>query len=463
MKSPRRFVLLLFPFLVSAAPAQQGSTTLSTTAEGYDVHSETRPAFEIKVRTLTDDERARLKVEWIGTESGHLEYMDQTVPQSKLWVPAKDGNRSYQIGVKGRLLLVSADGKTREPVTWLQPLRVIMACRPDAAPDWSQHHRSEDTVSGDTIVEKDGTFVAALDASDLRRVPGKEADFRAGLCLGTHKKKTITWTGAAPVLAQSLTKFSVKGPRPLSRIQKIINTSPLPAAGGFDPVALIRAVNELHALGKDKALAELRSFAKEARGFPTFEVRVPEDISTADKQCLFAIIMLLFEADSPKYPVPNPALGGPLPSPGAKDWPLWPLYPFVVEDDIPFCLAEGFVLAGMATPPETHIKWAEQHGRLRTKPLRPKTDPVTAATKILATPQGQRLFGKDCKAEHYHGILMHQALAALPGLLPPTKERGRFITSKNYDGDADWRDCQQKAAALDLRWDADAMKWVKGR
>ena len=72
-----------------------------------------------------------------------------------------------------------------------------------------------------------------------------------------------------------------------------------------------------------------------------------------------------------------------------------------------------------------------------------------------------RLFGADCK-EYEHGVLLRQAVAALPGLLPASSANYRFNSGKNYDGDADWLDCQRKAAALALKWDSDIMKWVPG-
>jgi hypothetical protein len=463
MKFPRVAVLLLLTAFIYSAGADK---KVELSADDYDSGSSssysgdihtitvTSKKFAGNVRRLQKEETARLRVEWESAGSGWLDHWDQAEPQTKLWEPAKKGEWSSQIGVRGRLLLASADGKTSEPVTWQQPVRVIVERRPDSTPDWSQHHTDSTTATGDTRVEPDGTFLAVFSAAELRRVPGKAVAFRTGLCLGTHEGRTIKWTGETPVLTQSLTKLSISGPPVLSRIQKLINAAPSPAGHNFDPAALIRAVNALHELGKDKALSELREFLKYA-GWGGFHERIPEDISTADSQCVFGIVMLLFESDSPQHPVPNPALGGPSPSPEQDDWNHWPLYPFALVNDVPFSLAQGFTLAGLPSQPISHIKWAEAHGKLRARPLHPASDPLAAAAKLLATPQGQRLFGTSFK-DHYYSLPINQALAAArPHIeLPQDGDKG-------FD-DKDWVNCQRQATELKLAWDAGALKWVCG-
>ena len=46
----------------------------------------------------------------------------------------------------------------------------------------------------------------------------------------------------------------------------------------------------------------------------------------------------------------------------------------------------------MPDQPERHVDWAEKHGQIRSKPLRPLDNPMIAAGRLVALPQTKRLY-----------------------------------------------------------------------
>lgn len=70
---------------------------------------------------------------------------------------------------------------------------------------------------------------------------------------------------------------------------------------------------------------------------------------------------------APAKPIRNPWFGAvSLPY---KTMPLsrWPKFPVAVEDDVPFVLAEGLMLAGRPEDPKAYIAHCRKHGKFRTK------------------------------------------------------------------------------------------------
>lgn len=212
----------------------------------------------------------------------------------------------------------------------------------------------------------------------------------------------------------------------------------------WNPVMLVRAVNHLHSLGKTKAIAELREFMKIAGDGWT--KRDPGDIETADYQCVFPIVRLLFEPQNASESVPWMRIGAMLPMPRGEDQSLWPLFPLAIQDDLPFILINGVTLGGYPQHPYVHVDWAEKNGRLRAKPLRPADDPIASVERLARLPQTRRLFNDDW---HY-ALLRRQAWEAIAHL----------VRVPVNDSDSAWEVHKKAAAKLKIRWDVDKQNYV---
>jgi len=142
---------------------------------------------------------------------------------------------------------------------------------------------------------------------------------------------------------------------------RLIDAAPLPFPIS-DPVALIRAVNHLHSMGKSDAIRVLRDYA--AKHYHGNDWR------------LEAIVPLLFAPiDFQEVLPPHPWF-----DPKQTSWCLQCL---VLEGDIPFNVFEGFTLGGYVEPTAPLVEWAARYGKLRENPLRPSADPWGAADRVF--------------------------------------------------------------------------------
>ncbi len=159
---------------------------------------------------------------------------------------------------------------------------------------------------------------------------------------------------------------------------KTVHNAPKVEGYSFNPLGLIRAVNTLHALGKEKALAVLRAYHKLCRG----------NRDAFDEQRIFLIVRVLFEHESGTMPRMN--IGGPDVSEEG-----WPLFPITLVDDVPFMVCNGYSLAGKAESPTVHIDYAETSCKLRATPLAPKSSPAVAAANLLNAHAGIKPYHRD--------------------------------------------------------------------
>jgi hypothetical protein len=131
------------------------------------------------------------------------------------------------------------------------------------------------------------------------------------------------------------------------------------------------------------------------------------------------------------------------------DKSLWPLYPLAIQDDVPFLLINGVLLAGYPQHPFSHLDWAEKHGKLRAQPLRPADDPIAAVDKLIAQPQIGRLCGSDTLKI----MLRYEAWQAIAHLV-------RVPMGGNDFNGAAWEERKKLAAKLKIRWDVDKQNYV---
>jgi hypothetical protein len=364
-------------------------------------------------------------------------------------------NESGMLAVKGRLFLESADGQSKKPISWVQGVRVILARAPDEHPDWHKRHGDKDSVWDNCITEKDASFQALFFVDRIRRPVGKTGSFQVAVSLGTKVGQTITWKNSVPVLPQTVDALEITGPALLSPTQRLINAVPSVNQLEFNPVPLIRAVNHLHGLGKEKAIAALRDFLTIAGDHP-FAQRDPENIDTSDRQCVFLIVRLLFQPATQGEVLPQIKIGAMSPRPDPMEEEQWPLYPLVLQDDIPFLIMSGVLLRGSAQRPEEHVDWAEKHGKLRNKPLCPADNPFQAVATLWSQPKAVKLFGgSDSKrpSEYCRTYLRMQGWRMVRELVGHKQPLFQEENGVRYDVDADWEELRRAASEIKIYWD----------
>jgi hypothetical protein len=396
-------------------------------------------------------ERKRLVVEWGKVSMGYIDYTGSLTRNDdrRTWKDDTSLRRDRRVSIRGRLLIESPDGKQRRPIDWMQGVRVIVSRLPDKKHDWSRRQEMHEAVWGDFVIREKGEFLATVSPGQVRRSVGRDSHFQVALALGDKAGADVTWRNTTPVLPQSVAMLTIPGPPPIGKTMQIINGAPSYSQNDFNPAKLVRAVNHLMPMGKEKAIRELWEFLKVARDTVNETVRHDEDIDTSDRTCVFLIVRLLFECAEPKDALPAIATIPFTPTPEDKDRKLWPLYPVHLQDDVPFFMVWGGALGGCPDQPERHIDWAEKHGRIRRKPLRPIDNPMEAASRLMALPQTSRLYWD---SPPYYGVIpLRQAWNIIEDA-DPKLPKPRPVRRANTWDEPDWDACIKGAAKLTIHW-----------
>jgi hypothetical protein len=208
----------------------------------------------------------------------------------------------------------------------------------------------------------------------------------------------------------------------------------------FDPLQLIRAVNALQPLGKDRALAAIGEYQRVAMPYPR-----------SGREGMFLVLRMLFDVPPDAGGWPPMLVGAPSgPQPGSPDDA--PRYPLLVCDDIPLLATSGYSLFGCAQDPRDHLDFFRDHGRLRDRSLTPTDRPFTCLDGAEA--RWPWLFtdhGPDCRR-----LLAKQVLTLVRSVhRPGLNDMGYPDT---YDG-WEWNSSGYPAAItaisrLVVRWDA---------
>ncbi|HLY12432.1 MAG TPA: hypothetical protein VKW04_24225 [Planctomycetota bacterium] len=230
---------------------------------------------------------------------------------------------------------------------------------------------------------------------------------------------------------------------------RALNRSPTakdPAS--FDPVLLVRAANALLELGPDEKAA-LKAYWDLARGLSFEEGR---------KRALDAFrilpVLQLHSAD----PSPFERGDGRIVDPGRA---AWPLYPMVLEQDLPFLVALGD--RRIETPEELSGRLGGTLA-LRHAPLAPTANPVEAVETLTASPRWQAL----ATAQHPRDTvelkrgIRRQALEAIAPVYHPPDDYAPKTCCED-PSDAAWREVVEQVRALNLHWDPQAQDFIRSR
>ena len=141
----------------------------------------------------------------------------------------------------------------------------------------------------------------------------------------------------------------------------------------LEPLALVRAVNALQPLGKDRALDVVDEY-----------LRVSSWLDDPGREGVFLVMRVLF--DVPPGGMPPMMVGGASPAPDPK---LWPRHPIVMIGDLPLKIVGGYSLAGAAERPEDDVAAFRKVGVIRAKQLAPSPASLDAVDAFFATPAGK--------------------------------------------------------------------------
>lgn len=239
----------------------------------------------------------------------------------------------------------------------------------------------------------------------------------------------------------------------LRNLLRLFNTAPGLEGNSYNPLPVIRIVNALQPLGKEKALAAISEYLRVSDEWSGF---------CGPRTGIFLVLRVLFDLPDNVDPREAGAFGGPNP-PNARDPHLLPRFPIAMVDDIPMMLVSGYLLAGRATPMEDVVDFYRVHGRIRSKQLVPSNAPLAALEHLANSSQwpyadpnlvdGGILSWDAREKEGEDGMLMEQLLRLVDSVyrLPVDLSGNRLPCGEPPE--PTWRKLVAAVSGLDIRWD----------
>jgi hypothetical protein len=208
----------------------------------------------------------------------------------------------------------------------------------------------------------------------------------------------------------------------------------------YNPRSVIRTVNALQPLGKEKALAAVAEYLRVSPG--SFDAHAVDG--------MFLVLRTLFEIPNPPGHMPV-MLVGQLSPRGPEDLTKIPRFPIYIQDDIPFLMVSGYSLFGQAEDPRKHLNYFREHGVIRSLPLVPPPDPSASIRRALDALSNNGI-GPDGAPEY--DMLFNQTLWLLDSVYEVEEIENVRFSDKMFGATSSER---EKAAAaisrLKLRWD----------
>jgi hypothetical protein len=244
---------------------------------------------------------------------------------------------------------------------------------------------------------------------------------------GTNGQAQYSYGGSGQPPSHDL--FSEEQLRSLLRV---IDTAP-GDVDPYDPLALIKVVNTLQPLGKEKALAAIDEY-----------LRVADEYSDA-RIGLFWVLRVLFDIPEGKGAMPSMIEGTPS--------PLLPRSPVWIGHDIPLLLT-SWLGGSVRNPVEEQVEYFRQNGLLRSEPLRPTDDPLSILDDVMNSWQStyKDVYGAK---DNERLRLIEQLLQLIDSVyrLPKDLEGYRLHYQKKQEVDARWETFVRDVSLLKIRWD----------
>ena len=229
---------------------------------------------------------------------------------------------------------------------------------------------------------------------------------------------------------------------PLFDAVAAIHRSPSAQQGlSFASVPLIRAVNLLQPLGKEKALQALWAYYRLVRK------ATPEEAHRygLDEYRILPILQLLFDG-MPGYRL------------GAGDVDVE--FPVVLVQDVPFLLVSGYMLAGR--PPDAADQLKRVPETLRSSPLSPKVTPLEAADELIRSPVWKTLKLGAGSEGRKRWQIRRQGLGAASAVfaLRPEETTNDCCVDPS---ETQWRAAVDRAKAAGIVWSPEIQDFILGR
>ena len=364
--------------------------------------------------------------------------------------PKRDALGNFCI-IGGQLTVPGENNAGNRPVDWLQGITVYMATTPDQKPDWSRGMNQADTVHSNAVLKQSGKFQLRIDLRKATQDRKLARTYQFGIALARHIDSTdtrqkIVWNSRAPAIPATIAMLHIPAAAELSHAIGLVNHASGWPFRNPDGTDLIRAVNALQQLGKDKAIAELEKYIELTSG-PDYH---------SESEIVFWIARVLFPPE-PGELLQRPAIGVFLDDRDAADSDKWPLNPMAVVNDIPFMLGHQISTSGRPAHPSSVIKFAKNHGILREKALAPTTDPLTAAEFLFADDKFKVL--DEYSRKEATRLIRSQALT-MAGI---ALQKGFLGPVSFYDelDDRNWKAVIAKTARRQISWDKKLEQFVK--
>lgn len=366
-------------------------------------------------------------VEEGGSELNPVELPSRTV-QERLrvrWFEPEIDQLGRSCTIAGELY----DPETELTITWRQPITVAIDRNEDKKGANSKLGDRECIERECIKTESSGKFRAIFDIRGIERDVGKAQVLSVYVAVGTQNvnvnEVTTRWSSEDPLLGLDQETLEIPANPKLDRIQFLLNE-----AGkhehSYQPAPIIRAINALHGLGKQKAVSAIEEHLK--------MLREGDQRSSGEDDHVFTILRVLFEPVDPttKFPVPrnfSASVDGEV----EKEWPLNPV---VLVAGIPFKYHRSMGGSGTPEIAASHLEFVKQSCVLRERPLKPTLNPIQAA-EVLCDSQKIRLLDRKYSRPEAIDAIREQAISMLP---------------KKYR-EQEWSSVRETAGKLILEWD----------
>jgi hypothetical protein len=237
----------------------------------------------------------------------------------------------------------------------------------------------------------------------------------------------------------------------LRDLLRLIDKAPEANGNFYNPRTIIRIVNRLQPLGKEKALAAICEYVRVASTWH----------SEARDSGLFLVLRVLFDVPADPGYLPPVIFGYPSPWGQPTDPKIMPRFPILLVDDVPLLLVEGYHLGGAPEPVETHVEYFRKKGRLRAIPLVPTNQPLAILDHL---PAAVEKFIADSKSEDVKDRILRDQLLRL--VYSVYRKKGLRIIEDGvsyagyYHDSPSWKEACAAVDKLGIRWDAGKARYT---
>jgi hypothetical protein len=247
---------------------------------------------------------------------------------------------------------------------------------------------------------------------------------------------------AAPDAGVPFARALAEAPPEAAALLRVLDRVPSYNAGyAYDPLSVIQAVNALHPLGKDRALAAIEAYLRAA------------DPSAPGREGMFLVLRSLFEVPRDTRAMPPMMVGAPTPAvpanPRAAPW-----FPLSLGGDVPLLVIEGYELGGHPQPPEDHVAYFRARGVVRRDPLHPVDDPTALVEDVVQA-------GLWPDAGRYRVLIINQILRLLRTVRRISPDAQGLCFAFGADAESRWKAERRALLAGGLRWDARAVRYTR--